>query len=96
MTIKSKAHLQALKELIEVITLAALLALTTDFCWALRDIYVNGLTIGMFFIASGLCVATVVTTIALSKYHQQQVKAFIKEHLALKLKNLKRKSKRSK
>lgn len=85
MSIKMQAHYAALKELMELMTIAFILALFTDACWVIRDILINGLTIGMVFIALGLWVSTLITFIAFYKYHIKQVKQTLKNILNEKL-----------
>lgn len=96
MNIKRKAHVEASKELLEVLSLAAFLALTVDTLWCLRDMVTNGVTVGMVLIAMGLATATTITGIAAYKYHMGHVKQHMKVLLAEQLKICKRRTKRMK
>lgn len=97
MSIKAQAHILAMKELIELITMAACLALISDTLWLIRDITVNGFTWGLFCIGAGLLAATSITMIGLWNYHKSHVRSILKERLQekLKIRKIKEKHNRS-
>lgn len=93
MTIRRKAHMDAMKDLIEIMALAALLALLSDALWCARDMYVTGFTVGLGLIFFGLSLATTLTAYAVAKYHKTQVNRITKAVLHARLKVCKSKAK---
>jgi len=67
----------AVKELIELITIASLLALLADATWCGYEIAKYGLDGFLGGIFTSLVVASVVVAYALYKYHTKQVKAYL-------------------
>lgn len=77
MSIRRTAHVQAVTELLELMNLAFMIALLSDCCWVIRDMYVNGVTVGLTLIAIALWVGFVIVLVGFIKYHQKQVKEII-------------------
>lgn len=95
-TFKKNAHLSQLKELVEVITIMSCLALLTDSIWCLHDIIVNGLSCIMAIILLSLTISTVITFLAVCRYHKTAVKRILKERLKIQLELNKKSIKRKK
>lgn len=75
--LKRTAHSRALTELIEVITIASLLALVADTMWCFYEIHKYGLSWQLLTIVTALTVASVAVALALYKYHMRQVKEYL-------------------
>ncbi|MEI6183931.1 MAG: hypothetical protein WCP65_00270 [Bacteroidota bacterium] len=67
-------HIKTAVNLIEAMSIAGWIAVIADVIWVLRDSFVNGFTPAMILISTLLITALVTLTIALHKYHKQQLK----------------------
>jgi hypothetical protein len=89
MTVRSKAHCQAVTDLLELMNLAFMVALLADACWVLRDISIQGATIGLVLIASSLWIGFSLVCYGFIKYHNKQVKAILSSMTRAKLEECK-------
>lgn len=69
MTIKSTAHYQAMKDLIEIMAIASVLGFVADCIWILRDMYADGITPGRFIVMALLDCALLLQSYAFIKFH---------------------------
>lgn len=86
MNIKAKAHYQAALELLEVMSIASLIALIADAIWIIRDISVNGLTLGLGIVGVLLWIALIIMGYGVYKYHVKAVKKILHEMMEQKVK----------
>ncbi len=77
MKIKTRAHYLALTDLVEVISIASLIAVTADVFWVVRDSIVGGFTLGLDIIMVALIAAMVGMIYGLYKYHNKLVKDIV-------------------
>ncbi len=84
-TLKLRAHIKAMSNTMEVIIIASVIALVSDFCWVCHDVIDNGMSISYAFIGGGLFLATVMTAYALRKHHHDAVENGIKTLLSEKI-----------
>ncbi len=77
--IKVKIHLKAAVELLELMSIASLIALIGDGIWIIRDIIVNGPTPCLLFIGVLLWLSVAMMSIGVYKYHVKAVKKLIHE-----------------
>ncbi len=89
-SIKSRAHYQALTDLVEVMSLASLTALLADVIWVIRDSIVGGFTIGMVIIAILLITALCAMAWAIVVYHQKEFKKALRNLMEAKFRHCKR------
>ena len=92
MKIKIRAHYQAAIELLELMSLASLIALLADAIWIVRDITVNGLTSGLFVVGVLLWTAFIMMAVGVYKYHIKAVKKILQDLLASKIQETKLKA----
>lgn len=96
MSIHTRAHYEAMKDLIELMAIASALALIADAFWIVRDMMADGVTYGRLFVMVFLDLALAIQLYALVRFHKI-LAADIKNVLkAEKLKICKAKYKRSK
>lgn len=93
-SINGQAHMTAATELIEIMNIAAVVALASDFGWVLRDMSVSGVTTGMVIISTGLFIALSAAVYGGFKYHMRIVKKTTAKIVKAKLKICKLKAKR--
>jgi hypothetical protein len=89
MTARSKAHCQAVTELLELMNLAFMVALLADACWVLRDISLQGATPGLVAIATSLWIGFSLVCFGFIKYHNAQVRTILKSMTRAKLEECK-------
>lgn len=75
---RNEAHLQAVIELVELISIASLIALYGDALWIVRDMITNGITPCLAIICILLWTATGLMTIGVYKYHMKAVEKFLR------------------
>lgn len=91
MKIFGRAHFQAAKDLVELMSVAGWIAIFADCIWVVRDSIVNGFTPAMCLIISLLFTALASLSYGLWCYHINNVKIILKEALKTKLELCKRK-----
>ena len=96
MNIKRQAHSEALKDLVEVLSIVAVITIATDAAWCIRDLLVNGNSIALLIIATILSLSALVATIATIKYHNKAMKVILCRLVKDKLKICKHKHKSTK
>ena len=94
-TVKTRAHYKALTELVELMAVASLIALFADCLWVIRDMYVGGVTSGLFIVAILLHAAFTGMLYGVYKYHYNQVRVILHEMLEIKSRYAKRNRKQS-
>lgn len=94
MSIQAKAHYKALKDLIEIMAIASLVALLADAFWIIRDMYSDGVTPGRLVVMVLLDVALILQTYALIKFHKALTCTILKSIKEEKIKICRAKSKR--
>ncbi len=94
MTIKSTAHYQAMKDLIELMAIASALALIADCFWIVRDMYADGMTSGRLFVMVFLDLGLGIQIYALIRFHKQLMADILHTIKTEKLKICKAKYKR--
>lgn len=90
MRITTKAHYQALTDLVEMMSVASLIALLADVIWVIRDSIVGGFTFGMGFITVLLLTGLFLMSVGVYKYHHKAVKVLLHEMLEAKCRHAKR------
>ncbi len=93
MSIKSAAHSEALKDLVEVLSIVTVITIATDAAWCIRDLIVSGPSVALIIIATILTVSAVCALAATIKYHNKAVKTILCRMLHDKLKICKHKAK---
>lgn len=88
--IKIRAHYRAAIELLELMSIASLIALLADAVWIIRDIWVTGYTPCLGFIATLLITASILMFIGVYKYHIKAVKQILREILHAKVRKTQR------
>lgn len=69
MTIKTTAHYQAMKDLVEIMAIASVVGFVADCLWIVRDIYADGFTPGRIVIMMLLDSALLLQSYAFIKFH---------------------------
>jgi len=88
MNIRRKAHKSAASELLEVMSIVASVALSTDCAWVVRDMVADGATWGRILIATGLFTSCFFMIKATISYHNRSVREKIAIELKAALKNV--------
>lgn len=78
MTIKGRAHFSATTELMELMAIASMLALVTDFFWCIYEMVHGEVTVPLMIIATFLMLSGVIMGVASWRYHMRSVKTFLK------------------
>lgn len=77
MTLRARAHAEAVKDLLELMNIAFMIALFADCSWIVRDMVVNGLTYGLLVIAFALWSGFMLVLYGCVRYHNKQVKEIL-------------------
>lgn len=90
MRIKTKAHYQALTDLVELMSVASLIALLADVIWVIRDSIVGGFTFTLGVVGGLLITALVGMAYGVYKYHHKAVRIILHDVMEAKFRHCKR------
>lgn len=86
---KGKYHLQAIGESLELALLGAVISISVDLVWCIKDVLHNGISLVYVFILSGLVIGDVLSIIAFKKHHKHNVHTIMHSIMSIKLQNVK-------